>query len=122
MASEKISDYKCPNCNKYVEAQQEKYFKRCPDILIVQFDRFNKFKLKITKEIDCDQTLQLTDYSGATNLYEIRAVIQHHGPTMDSGHYTSIIKTSNTEYHHFDDHSVCFFLTNISNYFSFINL
>ena len=85
---------------------QYKYFSIFPETLLVQFDRFSSDGDKINEKIECDLNIILYEENGNTAVYELASTICHNGPTLNSGHYITISKTSKEMYHKFDDSNV----------------
>ena len=75
----------------------------------MQFQRFlivDQSNQKINTKILCNKWLKLFVGDGNPTNYELFSIIRHIGSSLDSGHYTAIVKTNRYEYHEFNDHSV----------------
>lgn len=86
-------------------------FSSLPPILIIQLKRFiykqnpstKQLELhKITRPLKIPTELNLSQNNSSFN-YKIYGVVNHHGSTLNSGHYTSIIKVNDQSWLSFDD-------------------
>ena len=80
-------------------------FASLPPILIIQLKRFiykqnshsHVLELhKITNPIEIPLELKLNQGNIISNTYNLYALVNHHGRSLNGGHYTSIIKTDST--------------------------
>lgn len=86
-------------------------FSSLPPILVIQLKRFiykqnstsKQLELhKITRPLKIPLELNLSQNNSTLN-YKIYGLVNHHGSSLNSGHYTSIIKTSLNDWYSFDD-------------------
>jgi ubiquitin carboxyl-terminal hydrolase 10 len=86
-------------------------FSSLPPILIIQLKRFiykqnsstKQLELhKITRPLRIPLELILSQNNSSFN-YKIYGLVNHHGSSLNSGHYTSIIRTTNDSWSSFDD-------------------
>lgn len=78
-----------------------------PDILVIDFKRFNyknqKNQILITFPIDhLDLSRYVIGYKKNSYKYELYAVCNHSGSSM-GGHYTAYVKNANNKWYHFND-------------------
>ena len=97
------NEWYCPHCSKFVRPTKKTDIWTCPEFLVLHLKRF------ITESSSSRKNDQLVRYPSEINLknyivgplvdgdarYRLYAVIQHHG-TINSGHYTAICKSPNT--------------------------
>lgn len=81
-----------------------------PEILIVDFKRFNNSNRKIntlitTPLIDVDFSQYVIGYDKNSFKYELFGICNHHGGCL-GGHYTSFVKNANNKWYHFNDTNV----------------
>ena len=86
-------------------------FSSLPPILIIQLKRFiykqnstsKQLELhKITRPLKIPLELNLSQNNSSFN-YKIYGLVNHHGSSLNSGHYTSIIRTNLNDWYSFDD-------------------
>jgi ubiquitin carboxyl-terminal hydrolase 2 len=90
----------------------EKYitFFSLPDILIIDFKRFN-FEMKKNNILidfpleNLDLSKYIIGYDKHTYIYELYGVCNHSGSTI-GGHYTAYVKNANEKWYHFNDTQV----------------
>jgi ubiquitin carboxyl-terminal hydrolase 10 len=89
-------------------------FSSLPPILIIQLKRFifkqnsstKQLELhKITRPLKIPSELILSQNNSSFN-YKIYGLVNHHGSSLNSGHYTSIIRRSNDSWSSFDDDTI----------------
>lgn len=112
--------YYCNNCKSKQRSTKRFWIRRLPNVLCLHLKRFrwnNFFRTKIDTSIAFPVTaldmsqfvlsdLRDTRLSGTgTNLYDLAAVIVHHGSGAGSGHYTAFA-VNEGQWFHFDDSSV----------------
>ena len=56
-----------------------------------------------TAEPAVSQSVMPPDQNVLWNVYTVRSVVQHHGPTYKAGHYTAIVLQEFPQALHFDD-------------------
>ena len=76
------------------ETTKQTIIEKLPKVLIVQLNRFADSSTKITREIFYTQNLDL-----GNKPYQLKAVINHHGETLQSGHYTATILGSSGKWY-----------------------
>jgi ubiquitin C-terminal hydrolase len=81
-----------------------------PNILIVDFKRFNNLNKKLnniihTPLIGLDLSKYVIGYNRETYIYELFGICNHNGESQ-GGHYTAYIKNSNQKWYHFNDTDV----------------
>ena len=81
-----------------------------PNILVVDFKRFNNANRKITNIIHTpllglDLSKYVIGYNREKYIYELFGICNHNGESQ-GGHYTAYIKNSNQKWYHFDDTDV----------------
>ncbi|KAK6631398.1 hypothetical protein RUM44_005925 [Polyplax serrata] len=112
--------YYCNNCKSKQRSTKRFWIRRLPNVLCLHLKRFRwntHFRTKIDTEIvfpttalDMSQfvlsNIHETRQSGAgTNLYDLAAVIVHHGSGVGCGHYTAFA-INDGEWFHFNDSTV----------------
>lgn len=84
-------------------------FASLPPVLIIQLKRFiykqNQVAElhKITKPIKIPLELTLNQGNCTSHTYNLYALVNHHGSSLNTGHYTSIVRTASEEWSYFDD-------------------
>ena len=81
-----------------------------PNILIVDFKRFNNLNKKLnniihTPLIGLDLCKYVIGYNREKYIYELFGICNHNGESQ-GGHYTAYIKNSNQKWYHFNDTDV----------------
>jgi ubiquitin C-terminal hydrolase len=81
-----------------------------PNILVIDFKRFNSRNQKNQIQIDfpldnLDLSKYVVGYKKKSYVYELYGVCNH-GGSVFGGHYTSYIKNANDKWYHFNDTSV----------------
>ena len=85
----------CSRCNKNTRHIESSYILQPPKYLLLFVNRFRYIYNNITKDrcpIPMDTTVGLGPLK-----FSLQATIDHHGPSIDSGHYTAY-KNSSTAY------------------------
>ncbi|KAK5576979.1 hypothetical protein RB653_001916 [Dictyostelium firmibasis] len=104
--------YKCSKCKKLVKAQKRLQIHIAPPILTCQIKRFSflgSYGGKINRQVQFDQTLNLSPFMTQPNnhsIYDLYAVLVHLGGSTSSGHYYCYVKGSNGIWYNMDDSSV----------------
>lgn len=113
--------YYCNNCKSKQRSTKRFWIRRLPNVLCLHLKRFrwnNCFRQKIDTSIMFPVTaLDMSQYvlssphetrrSGAgSTLYDLAAVIVHHGTGTGSGHYTAFAVNDGGQWFHFNDSSV----------------
>ena len=79
----------CSRCNKNTRHIESSYILQPPKYLLLFVNRFRYLNNNITKDrcpIPLDTTVRLGPLK-----FNLQATIDHHGPSIDSGHYTASI-------------------------------
>lgn len=107
------NQYKCSKCKKKVRAQKQLTIYQAPNVLMLQLKRFDPFGRKIVKPVKYNEVLNLDPYitkespsSTKKNIYNLYGVVLHYGNSIRSGHYTTIVKSSNGTWLSIDDEEV----------------
>ncbi|EME32174.1 ubiquitin carboxyl-terminal hydrolase 3 [Galdieria sulphuraria] len=114
--------YLCPKCNDYVNAWRRCKLVKLPEVLCIHLLRVypsqhrNRSPMKVDTHVDFPLSdLHLDNYivddlslSNPKNdqnhsIYDLCAVIQHHGSGWQSGHYTAFCKHVDRRWYHFND-------------------
>lgn len=103
-------NYKCEKCSYEGESPQKNALVKPPEVLMVQLRRFHFLQntnrtVKSSNSIDCSEEIRVAKDDGSHIKYALRAVIHHQGDTIDSGHYTTVVR-SNKQYVWYDDNRV----------------
>ncbi|XP_026291266.1 ubiquitin carboxyl-terminal hydrolase 36 [Frankliniella occidentalis] len=99
----KVSGYTCNHCKKpQAEAQMRQLLLKAPNVLCIQLKRFNPLGAKI--DVSCKTSTTLNMGNGLT--YNFLAMVQHHGPRSNCGHYSTIAVAVDGSLYHFDDEQV----------------
>jgi ubiquitin C-terminal hydrolase len=96
--------------NERLDVRKKLQFWSFPNILVIDFKRFNqrlqKNQVLITFPIDdLDLSSYIIGYKKEMYKYELYGVCNHSGSTM-GGHYTAYVKNANGKWYHFNDTSV----------------
>jgi ubiquitin C-terminal hydrolase len=81
-----------------------------PNILIIDFKRFNNQNKKINTVVETplfglDLSKYVIGYDKDSYIYELFGICNHSGGCL-GGHYTSFIKTANNKWYHFNDTNI----------------
>ncbi|KAK1324476.1 Ubiquitin carboxyl-terminal hydrolase 25 [Acorus calamus] len=93
--------YKCDKCEKLTEAKKQLFILRAPNVLVIQFKRFEGINgAKINRDITFGEVLLLSSYMCKASQdpqpeYKLYGIIVHSGCSPDSGHYYAYIKDAN---------------------------
>ena len=79
----------CSRCNKNTRHIESSYILQPPKYLLHFVNRFRYLNNNITKD-RCPVPLDTTVMLGPLK-FNLQAIIDHHGPSIDSGHYTASI-------------------------------
>ena len=79
----------CSRCNKNTQHIESSYILQPPKYLLLFVNRFRYLNNNIIKD-RCPIPLDTTVMLGPLKFY-LQATIDHHGPSIDSGHYTASI-------------------------------
>lgn len=101
--------YRCPKNNKLMRATKRITIEEAPNVLTIQLKRFQfgGRGSKVSKMVEYPMELDLSNYMSnpgtRTHLYDLFAVLVHHGSSLNGGHYTCFVKASNGVWHLCDD-------------------
>lgn len=98
------NQYFCQLCQRKVKATRQIQLKRLPPVLNIQlmrfiYDRSTGQKKKLSNIVQFPELLDLSEYLGLPRdqyVYELSAVLIHHGVSANSGHYYALIRENNT--------------------------
>jgi len=96
--------------NEKINVKKKISFWSFPNILVIDFKRFNsknqKNQILITFPLDnLDLSKYVIGYKKSSYNYELYGVCNHSGGVL-GGHYTSYVKNANGKWYHFNDTSV----------------
>ncbi|KAL4227690.1 Ubiquitin carboxyl-terminal hydrolase 3 [Mactra antiquata] len=111
--------YMCTGCKKKQRSTKKFWIRRLPNVLCLHLKRFKwvtSFRQKLETYIDFPLThLDMNKYildmhetrgtSIGSNIYDLAAVIVHHGSGAGSGHYTAYV-LNESQWYHFNDSTV----------------
>lgn len=115
--------YNCNNCKSKQRSTKRFWFKRLPNVLCIHLKRFrwtNSCRTKVDTMIEFPvSTLDMSSYilpesvksrdtqrtHSKSNIYDLAAIIVHHGSGAGFGHYTAYAIHDN-QWWHFDDSTV----------------
>ncbi|ESO87591.1 hypothetical protein LOTGIDRAFT_127660 [Lottia gigantea] len=109
--------YMCSNCKLKQRSTKKFWIRRLPNVLCLHLKRFrwsSHHRVKVETFVDFDlKGLDMSHYvldmlvgsSAGSNLYDLAAVIVHHGSGAGSGHYTAYAVHEN-QWYHFNDSTV----------------
>jgi len=107
----------CEEKEKKINIKKKIQLWSLPNILVIDFKRFNnqskKNQILITFPTDLDLSKYVIGYKPESYKYELYGVCNHSGSVM-GGHYTSFIKNANGKWYHFNDNEVSELGTNDS--------
>ncbi|KAF4757707.1 hypothetical protein FOZ63_000297, partial [Perkinsus olseni] len=101
---ENFSDYHCLNCDGRVEALRGQTIEKCPEILIIVIQRYlfeGGERKRLAAEVEFPlEGLDLLPYMTESEegisrraVYRCTGVLEHHGASASSGHYTATLLT-----------------------------
>jgi len=101
--------------NQKINIRKRIQFWSFPDVLIIDFKRFNnrfqKNQILVTFPLDIlDLSKYVIGYKKDCYKYELYGVCNHSGSVM-GGHYTSFVKNANGNWYHFNDQEVSSVIT-----------
>lgn len=105
-----VEGYKCDKCGDSSEVKH-RYQKidHSPDVLVVQFKRFDWDGSKDSLAVPFSSVLDLSQYRAKSNkihsVYELSAVVSHRG-SVGGGHYRCTAIGADKNWHIFDDHQM----------------
>ncbi|XP_034934237.1 ubiquitin carboxyl-terminal hydrolase 3-like [Chelonus insularis] len=95
----------CVKC-KYNKHHVSTTFRGCPNILIIQINRYGMTPEgtveKINAPVDIPSDLQMNDSNNTVHSFQPICIIAHVGHSIDYGHYTSYVKHANQWFHYND--------------------
>ncbi|KDR20173.1 ubiquitin carboxyl-terminal hydrolase 36-like [Zootermopsis nevadensis] len=103
--------YYCRGCNKKVVATRKFSLEKNPQVLCLQFKRFNFSGRKIEKHVTISERLDITRFlcpssahhSSEPLIYHLVSMVTHIGLSVKSGHYTAVAGMCAGHYFEFDD-------------------
>jgi ubiquitin C-terminal hydrolase len=99
----------CEEKEKKINIKKKIQLWSLPNILVIDFKRFNnqskKNQILITFPTDLDLSKYVIGYKPDSYKYELYGVCNHSGSVL-GGHYTSFIKNANEKWYHFNDNEV----------------
>ena len=96
----------CSRCNKNTWHVESSYMLQPPKFLLLFVNRFRYINNNVTKDrcsISMDTTVRLGPLK-----FSLRATIDHHGPSIHSGHYTTSINCCKETFY-CNDHTIAEF-------------
>ena len=117
------SQYECDHCGKKTDAKKTERIGHLPDILVVHINRsrwdLRGTRCKLTdhvsfplKNLDLkyatwDGDAVIADGGRTNYIYNLSAVVSHHGKGLDNGHYTALcLDADSNNWIHFNDRKV----------------
>ncbi|CAG0886728.1 unnamed protein product [Cyprideis torosa] len=105
---DECNKYSCDNCKRKCRAVKQFCIERPPNVLLICFKRFNMLGNKIGHQIAFTSTLDLQPYvnrcqNGQRHDYRLIGTVNHHGSSVNSGHYTANVLVGEKDWYHFDD-------------------
>ncbi|VAH05602.1 unnamed protein product [Triticum turgidum subsp. durum] len=109
---EVFENYGCDGCKSRVNLEKQLKVEQAPEVLVIQLKRFQNFGSHITKIEDCmmyQEELDLNPFMSSPDnkpqKYDLYGVVQHEG-APSNGHYVCYIRSSRTNWFHFNDSKV----------------
>ena len=91
-----IDAYKCDTCNERHPAKKYSHIWKMPKHLFILIDRFQYNNMKNMTTCPLVDTLSFKQFYAeevqTDTIYELCGIVDHHGPHIHSGHYTSQFK------------------------------
>lgn len=98
------NEWHCDRCNQRVRATKQMVISSLSPVLILHLKRFHPLGGKNNKHIDVDVTLSLPCMAtGSTAIYDLYAMVVHHGSSVHSGHYVAFVKAPSGQWHEMND-------------------
>ena len=94
----------CSRCNKNTWHVESSHILQPPKYILLFVDRFRYIDNNVTKDrcsIPMDTTVRLGPLQ-----FSLRATIDHHGPSIHSGHYTASINCCKKDPFYCNDHTI----------------
>ena len=108
--------YRCEHCKRPVDALKQFTVDSVPPILTIQLKRFSFTGRKITRAIKFSERLDMGPFMSTPpkpgtskrsgTIYELYAVIHHHGGGPNSGHYVASVRDARGKWMRMDDEIV----------------
>uniref|UniRef100_A0A452XGK4 USP domain-containing protein n=2 Tax=Aegilops tauschii subsp. strangulata TaxID=200361 RepID=A0A452XGK4_AEGTS len=109
---EVFENYGCDGCKSRVNMEKQLKVEQAPEVLVIQLKRFQNFGSHITKIEDCmmyQEELDLNPFMSSPDnkpqKYDLYGVVEHEG-APSNGHYVCYIRSSRTNWFHFNDSKV----------------
>lgn len=98
--------WECPHCKEKRAATKQISFKQLPPVLILHLKRFSSLGAKIG--VSVKYPLVLTGIAGtcSEDVYDLYAVVRHHGRSSSGGHYDSVVRCTDQHWYNFNDSQV----------------
>ena len=96
----------CKGCNYNTNAIQWNSIYSLPDVLVINLNRGkgNKFNVGITFPEEIDLKKYVEDNKNYNNIYKLKCIVTHLGPSGTSGHYIAFCYVQNkNKWYKFDD-------------------
>ncbi|KAL6905381.1 hypothetical protein ACP4OV_002982 [Aristida adscensionis] len=109
---ELIEDVMCDGCKSRVNMEKHLSIEQAPEVLVIHLKRFlnsghdiSKIwdNVKYTLELDIDPFMTSSD--DTPQKYDLYGVVEHHG-SYQRGHYMCCIRSSQSDWYHFNDEKV----------------
>ena len=100
---QKLQKY-CSRCNKNTWHVESSYILQPPKYMLIFVNRFRYINNNVTKDI-CSIPMDTTVKLGPLK-YSLPATIDHHGPSIHSGHYTASINCCKKNPFYCNDHTI----------------
>lgn len=113
-AGELLTNYTCDRCSQTKSTTKKLLLQSLPLVLMIQLKRFKMFASGGSSKIECPVNFELeidmapyvlNSNSSEPLIYELFGVICHTG-SLDTGHYTCVMKHATGVWYHFDDSMV----------------
>jgi hypothetical protein len=105
--------YRCPKNKQLVRAVKRITIEDAPNVLTIHLKRFDfqRQGRKLSKKVDFTFELDLGPYMSrrgapGAHMYDLYAVLVHHGHSLHSGHYVCYVKAGNNLWYLCDDQRV----------------
>lgn len=101
-------EYYCENCESHESVSKTLALKKPPVVLSIQLKRFQhtgSSSSKIDTHVEFPLYLDMSPYTTSKEeglVYELYAVVCHHG-SLNTGHYTCMVKGRDLHWYNFDD-------------------
>ncbi|WJX93543.1 ubiquitinyl hydrolase 1 [Trifolium repens] len=112
--AEKIEDCRCESCSKRGFMEKQFLLNKTPSVTALHLKRFKNIEgvQKIDSHVSFSMELDFQPYSSGNGndnallKYDLYAVVEHSGPTANSGHYVCYVRSDTNKWHLMDDSKV----------------